>query len=74
MCGREPPRMADYGNTWTLVEWMELLDSLSSLFRLAVGKKTPDEEVRPSSMSLEQSFEFYHECLTLSHVPCMTGP
>ncbi|XP_064784098.1 COMM domain-containing protein 8-like isoform X1 [Oncorhynchus masou masou] len=50
VCGREPPRMADYGNMWTLVEWMELLDSLSSLFRLAVGKKTPDEEVRPSSV------------------------
>uniref|UniRef100_A0A8C7H7G3 COMM domain containing 8 n=1 Tax=Oncorhynchus kisutch TaxID=8019 RepID=A0A8C7H7G3_ONCKI len=48
VCGREPPRMADYGNTWTLVEWMELLDSLSSLFRLAVGKKTPDEEVLAS--------------------------
>ncbi|XP_055719411.1 COMM domain-containing protein 8-like isoform X2 [Salvelinus fontinalis] len=48
VCGREPPRMADYGNTWTLVEWIELLDSLSSLFRLAVGKKTPNEEVLAS--------------------------
>uniref|UniRef100_A0A674BHM4 COMM domain containing 8 n=1 Tax=Salmo trutta TaxID=8032 RepID=A0A674BHM4_SALTR len=48
VCGRESPRMADYGDMWTLVEWMELLDSLSSLFRLAVGKNTPDEEVLAS--------------------------
>ncbi|CAB1331041.1 unnamed protein product [Coregonus sp. 'balchen'] len=40
--------MADYGDTWTLVEWMELLVSFSSLFRLTVGKKTPDEEVLAS--------------------------
>ncbi|XP_064809637.1 COMM domain-containing protein 8 [Oncorhynchus masou masou] len=48
VCGRESPRMADYGDMWTLVEWMEVLDSLSSLFRLAVGKNTPDEEVLAS--------------------------
>ncbi|XP_036818726.1 COMM domain-containing protein 8 isoform X4 [Oncorhynchus mykiss] len=42
--------MADYGDMWTLVEWMEVLDSLSSLFRLAVGKNTPDEEVSQESV------------------------
>ncbi|KAL0969641.1 hypothetical protein UPYG_G00230190 [Umbra pygmaea] len=45
ICGREPPRLADYCDTWTLVEWMELLQFLSSLFRVAVGKKMPDKEV-----------------------------
>lgn len=45
VCGREPPRMADYGDTWSLVEWLELLESLSSLLRMTVGKKTSDEEV-----------------------------
>ncbi|KAJ7991045.1 hypothetical protein DPEC_G00293170 [Dallia pectoralis] len=45
VCGREPPRLADYRGTWNLVEWLELLDSLSSLFRLAVSKKIPDGEV-----------------------------
>uniref|UniRef100_A0A4W5PN25 COMM domain containing 8 n=1 Tax=Hucho hucho TaxID=62062 RepID=A0A4W5PN25_9TELE len=48
VCGRESPRMADYGDTWTHVEWMVLLNSLSSLFRLAVGKNTPDKEVLAS--------------------------
>ena len=56
--------MADYGDMWTLVEWMEVLDSLSSLFRLAVGKNTPDEEVSQESVSLE----LYHACLTESDV------
>ncbi|KAM4625027.1 COMM domain-containing protein 8 isoform 2-T2 [Polymixia lowei] len=45
VCGREPPRMSDYGSTWGLGEWLELLDSLSSLFRLAVGNNSSDEEV-----------------------------
>ncbi|NP_001290733.1 COMM domain-containing protein 8 [Esox lucius] len=45
VCGREPPRFADYSDTWSLVEWMELLDSISSLFRVAVGKNMPDKEV-----------------------------
>lgn len=38
--------MADYGDTWSLDQWLQLLDSLYSLFRLAVGKKISDEEVR----------------------------
>ncbi|XP_029937904.1 COMM domain-containing protein 8 [Myripristis murdjan] len=45
VCGREPPRMADYSATWSLEEWLELLNSLSSLFRLAVGNNSCDEEV-----------------------------
>ncbi|KAI1887334.1 hypothetical protein AGOR_G00189240 [Albula goreensis] len=52
VCGRDPPRLRDYGNTWTLTEWMELLDSLSAFFRLAVGKKCSDEEVQESLVDL----------------------
>ncbi|KAM6980654.1 COMM domain-containing protein 8 [Aplochiton taeniatus] len=44
VCGREPPHMADYSGTWSVREWLELLDSLFSLFRLAVRRKGPNEE------------------------------
>ncbi|XP_008289593.1 COMM domain-containing protein 8 [Stegastes partitus] len=45
LCGREPPRWADYSSTWSLQEWLELLSSLTTLFRLAVQSSNSDEEV-----------------------------
>ncbi|XP_039993883.1 COMM domain-containing protein 8 [Xiphias gladius] len=45
LCGREPPRRGDYSATWSLEEWLELLSSLTALFRLAVGNNSCDEEV-----------------------------
>lgn len=45
LCGREPPHRGDYGVTWSLTEWLELLDSLTAFFRLAVGNDSSDEEV-----------------------------
>ncbi|XP_027856420.1 COMM domain-containing protein 8 isoform X1 [Xiphophorus couchianus] len=45
LCGREPPCRSDYSTTWSLEEWLQLLDFLTSLFRLAVGNDIPDEEV-----------------------------
>lgn len=45
LCGREPPSRADYSATWSLQEWPELLNSLTALFRLAVGNSSSDEEV-----------------------------
>ncbi|XP_013867339.1 COMM domain-containing protein 8 [Austrofundulus limnaeus] len=45
LCGREPPRREDYGATWSLQEWLQLLDFLTALFRLAVGSNISDEEV-----------------------------
>ncbi|XP_042357010.1 COMM domain-containing protein 8 [Plectropomus leopardus] len=45
LCGREPPRRADYGTTWSLEEWLELLSSLTGLFRLTVGNNSSDEQV-----------------------------
>ncbi|XP_026212063.1 COMM domain-containing protein 8 [Anabas testudineus] len=45
LCGREPPRRGDYSATWSLEEWLELLNSLTALFHLAVGNNSSDEEV-----------------------------
>ncbi|KAF1375204.1 hypothetical protein PFLUV_G00237080 [Perca fluviatilis] len=45
LCGREPPRRRDYSTAWSLEEWLQLLDSLTALFRLAVGNNSSDEEV-----------------------------
>ncbi|KAM9341516.1 COMM domain-containing protein 8 [Symphorus nematophorus] len=45
LCGREPPCRADYSSTWSLEEWLELLNSLTALFRVAVGSNSSDDEV-----------------------------
>ncbi|CAJ1074206.1 COMM domain-containing protein 8 [Xyrichtys novacula] len=45
ICGREPPCRKDYGATWSLEEWLDLLNSLTGFFRLAVGNNSSDEEV-----------------------------
>uniref|UniRef100_A0A3P8SF30 COMM domain containing 8 n=1 Tax=Amphiprion percula TaxID=161767 RepID=A0A3P8SF30_AMPPE len=45
MCGREPPLRDDYSTTWSLQEWLELLNSLTALFCLAVKSSSSDEEV-----------------------------
>ncbi|GLD56444.1 COMM domain-containing protein 8 [Lates japonicus] len=45
LCGREPPCRADYNTTWSLEEWLQLLNSLSAFFCLAVGNNSSDEEV-----------------------------
>ncbi|XP_061600074.1 COMM domain-containing protein 8 [Cololabis saira] len=44
LCGRDPPRRTDYGSTWTLQVWLQLLDQLRDVFRLA-GKEEEEEEV-----------------------------
>ncbi|XP_048853203.1 COMM domain-containing protein 8 [Brienomyrus brachyistius] len=56
VCGRSPPKMADYGTRWSLTEWMELLDALSAIFRLTVGKNIPDKEVKESLAELDSSY------------------
>lgn len=46
LCGRQPPGRSDYSSaTCSPEEWLELLDSLMALFRLAVGNDSSDEEV-----------------------------
>jgi len=46
LCGRAPPCRADYSAPWSPEDWMQLLSSLTALFRLAVGNNSSDEEVR----------------------------
>ncbi|KAM7404153.1 hypothetical protein PAMA_004538 [Pampus argenteus] len=45
VCGREPPHRADYSDTWSLKEWLELLNSLTAFFSLAIRNNSSDEEV-----------------------------
>ncbi|CAI5697268.1 COMM domain-containing protein 8 [Oreochromis niloticus] len=45
LCGQEPPHRGDYSATWSLQEWLQLLDSLTALFRLAVVNNISDEVV-----------------------------
>uniref|UniRef100_A0A3B3RQL6 COMM domain containing 8 n=1 Tax=Paramormyrops kingsleyae TaxID=1676925 RepID=A0A3B3RQL6_9TELE len=68
VCGRSPPKMADYGTRWSLTEWMELLDALSAIFRLAVGKNIPDKEVKESLAELDSSYsDAILSCLKARH-------
>ncbi|KAI3368069.1 hypothetical protein L3Q82_026883 [Scortum barcoo] len=45
LCGRKAPHRADYSATWSQDEWLQLLNSLTGLFQLAVGNNSSDEEV-----------------------------
>lgn len=44
VCSRSGPRRTDYGERWSLTEWVELMNTLSSLIRFAVGKGCSDQE------------------------------
>lgn len=50
LCGRQPPRRSDYSAAAAAAsspeEWLQLLDSLTALFRLAVGNNSSDQEVK----------------------------
>lgn len=57
LCGRQPPRRSDCSSaTCSPEEWLELLDSLTALFRLAVGNDSSDEEVTNTISSIIQWF------------------
>ncbi|XP_037096586.1 COMM domain-containing protein 8 isoform X3 [Syngnathus acus] len=49
LCGREAPRRDDYNASWSLDEWLDLIESLAALFRLSVGNNSSDEELALSS-------------------------
>ncbi|XP_031722633.1 COMM domain-containing protein 8 isoform X1 [Anarrhichthys ocellatus] len=55
LCGREPPHRGDHGASWNLEEWLELLDSLTALFRRAVGSNSSDEEVLAGLADVDSS-------------------
>ncbi|XP_077093474.1 COMM domain-containing protein 8 [Siphateles boraxobius] len=46
VCGRSGPRQTDYGDRWSLTEWVELMNTLSSLIRFAVGRGCSDQEIQ----------------------------
>ncbi|KAF5890868.1 comm domain-containing protein 8, partial [Clarias magur] len=46
LCGRSYPKHIEYGGTWSLLEWGELISSLTHFFRVAVGRKCSDPEVK----------------------------
>ncbi|TRY82200.1 hypothetical protein DNTS_003386 [Danionella cerebrum] len=48
VCGRHGPRRSecDYSDRWSLTEWLELIDSLTSLIRLSVGRGLSDQEIQ----------------------------
>ncbi len=78
LCGRDPPSRADYSSTWSLEEWLELLNSLTAFFRLAVGNNSSDEVVRQPagqtdswgvSLTLHWKQQWKESCLRLlNHV------
>lgn len=44
VCSRSGPRRTDYGERWSLTEWVELMNTLSSFIRFAVGRGCSDQE------------------------------
>ncbi|KAG7511188.1 hypothetical protein JOB18_042948 [Solea senegalensis] len=53
LCGQEPPHRGDYSATWSLEEWMELINSLTALFRMVVGNNSSDEEMLAELVDLD---------------------
>uniref|UniRef100_A0A8C1PLG3 COMM domain-containing protein 8-like n=1 Tax=Cyprinus carpio TaxID=7962 RepID=A0A8C1PLG3_CYPCA len=53
VCGRSGPRRTDYGERWSLTEWVELMNTLSSCIRFAVGRGCSDQEIRELLRELE---------------------
>ncbi|XP_048400359.1 COMM domain-containing protein 8 isoform X2 [Stegostoma tigrinum] len=45
ICGRALPRFRDYGNIWSLIEWLEVLEEVTAFVQHASGKHLPDEEI-----------------------------
>ncbi|KAL7877592.1 hypothetical protein SRHO_G00042350 [Serrasalmus rhombeus] len=46
LCGRSYPRRVEYSEVWSLIEWGELMNSLTQLFRVAVGRMSSDQQVQ----------------------------
>ncbi|XP_061209106.1 COMM domain-containing protein 8 isoform X1 [Neopsephotus bourkii] len=66
ICGRAYPRYQDYGNIWSLLEWMEVLEETGTYFKTAVGKSISDEEAAQQINELNSS---YQEAIT----KCLKG-
>lgn len=55
LCGQEPPHRGDYSATWSLEEWLQLTETLSTVFRLAGGDNSSDDEVLAGLSDLDGS-------------------
>ncbi|XP_077135933.1 COMM domain-containing protein 8 [Ranitomeya variabilis] len=44
LCGRAQPRFQDYGNIWSLREWLEVLENTTAFIKTAVGKDGSSDE------------------------------
>ncbi|KAI5108207.1 COMM domain-containing protein 8 [Silurus meridionalis] len=55
LCGRNQPKRLEYGETWSLLEWGELISSLTYFFRVAVGRKCSDQEIKELLGDLESA-------------------
>ncbi|KAF2977551.1 hypothetical protein EK904_000304 [Melospiza melodia maxima] len=66
ICGRAYPRYQDYGNVWSLSEWMEVLEETVRYFKTAVGKNMSDEEAAQQIVELNSD---YQEAIT----KCLKG-
>ncbi|KAM9777448.1 COMM domain-containing protein 8 [Neosynchiropus ocellatus] len=54
-CCQKLPSREDYSSSWSLQEWLQKLDSLAAIFRLAVGNNSSDEEVLASLSGIDKS-------------------
>ncbi|XP_062899275.1 COMM domain-containing protein 8 [Mobula hypostoma] len=57
ICGRAFPRFRDYGNVWSLVEWMEVLGEATTFVKHACSKHLSDEEVQQLMNGLSASHQ-----------------
>ncbi|KAI5606846.1 COMM domain-containing protein 8 [Silurus asotus] len=55
LCGRNQPKRLEYGETWSLLEWGELISSLTYFFRVAVGRKCSDQQIKELLGDLESA-------------------
>ncbi|XP_060728182.1 COMM domain-containing protein 8 isoform X1 [Tachysurus vachellii] len=53
LCGRSLPKRLQYGETWSLLEWGDLISSINHFFRVVVGRKCSDQEVQEMLGDLE---------------------
>ncbi|KAE8629517.1 hypothetical protein XENTR_v10000512 [Xenopus tropicalis] len=45
VCGRAQPRFQDYGNIWSLQEWLEVLEDSTAFFKNSIGADVNADEV-----------------------------
>ncbi|XP_073439561.1 COMM domain-containing protein 8 isoform X2 [Dendrobates tinctorius] len=57
LCGRAQPRFQDYGNIWSLREWLEVLESTMAFIKTAVGKDVSSDETSNELSGLNPEYQ-----------------